>query len=369
LPVVQCTPSITPTVTITNTGATTLTSADVEVRIGAGTPTIVPWTGSLATGATAVVNVPAMTGTAGGQTITATLININGSPDLNTGNNARTSSFSLFLSALPAPVSDGFEASAFPPANWAIYSPASTNGWSRRTGIVGPNGTTSAARAFFYNTPNGSVDELFLPQANLTGSANDTVTLTFHVAHAQYNANSADKIEVKVSSDCGANWTTVYNKSGASLATAAISTANWVPTATDWRLETVNLSAYANTPALLVKFTGTSNYGNNAFIDNVNLARNAGVVSSLQSEVNTFINGQNYPNPAGDFTTIDVKEIPANVTLYVTDVTGRTVISRAVAEGSSSLMIETSQLNNGMYVYQLRQGDVVLATGKMTVQH
>ena len=369
LPVVQCTPSITPTVTITNTGATALTSADVEVRIGAGTPTIVPWTGSLATGATAVVNVPAMTGTAGGQTITATLTNINGSPDLNIGNNVRTGSFSLFLNAFPAPVSDGFEATTFPPANWAVYSPASTNGWSRRTGIVGPNGTTAAARAFFYNTPNGSVDELFLPQADLTGAANDTVTLTFHVAHAQYDATLADKIEVKVSSDCGANWTTVYNKSGASLATAPISTTNWVPTATDWRLETVNLSAYANTAALLVKFTATSNYGNNAFIDNVNLTRNGGVVSSLESDVNTFIKGQNYPNPAGDFTTIDVKEIPANVTLHITDVTGRTVISRAVAEGSSSLMIETSQLNNGMYVYQLRQGDVVLATGKMTVQH
>lgn len=369
LPAVQCTPTINPTVTITNTGATTLTSADVEVRIGAGTPTIVPWTGSLATGATATVNVPAMTGTAGGQTITATLTNINGSPDLNTGNNVKTGSFSLFLNASPAPIADGFEATTFPPANWAIYSPAATNGWARRTGIVGPNGTTAAARAFFYNTPNGSVDELFMPQADLTGNATDTVTLTFHVAHAQYAASTSDKIEVKVSTDCGTTWNTMYNKSGATLATAPISTTNWVPTAADWRLETVDLSTYANSAALLVKFTATSNYGNNAFIDNVNLTRNGAVVSALDDDDNAYVQGQNYPNPASTFTTLDVKDVPAGVRLYVSDMTGRTVMSREVAEGTSALVIETANLNNGMYVYQLRQGLEVLATGKMTVQH
>lgn len=272
LPVVQCTNSITPTFTLKNTGATTMTAASIEVKIDAGTPVTVPWTGSLATGATAVVNVPSQTTTSGSHTFTAEVISVNGNNDLNTGNNSSSAPFNIFGSTVTAPITEGFETSTFPPTGWVNYNPGSANGWSRRTAVPGHAGSTAVSRIFWYNIPNGEVDELFLPYTDLTGATTDTVKLSFWVAYRQYSTSTNDKLEVKVSTDCGTTWATAFNKAGSSLSTGAVSTSSWAPTvAADWREEVVDLSAYANQANVMIKFSATSAYGNNGYIDDINL--------------------------------------------------------------------------------------------------
>ena len=50
-----------------------------------------------------------------------------------------------------------------------------------------------------------------------------TAQLSFTHAYAQYQ-NEADKLKISVSTDCGATWTSVWEKSGTALATAPAQT-------------------------------------------------------------------------------------------------------------------------------------------------
>lgn len=90
-----CAASVTPEVTIRNAGTTTLTSLDIHYDIDGGSSSTYNWTGSLATGATAVVTLPAQSPGSGAHTFNAAVDNPNGGTDENTANDAGSSSFSL----------------------------------------------------------------------------------------------------------------------------------------------------------------------------------------------------------------------------------------------------------------------------------
>ena len=54
--------------------------------------------------------------------------------------------------------------------------------------------------------------------------------MTFDVAYAPYDAAYFDGLEVLVSTNCGSSFTSVYSKSGTTLATASATTSVFVPT-------------------------------------------------------------------------------------------------------------------------------------------
>src|SRR6185369_6663871 len=91
----------------------------------------------------------------------------------------------------------------------------------------------------------GARDEMWAPRLNC--SAFSTLTMTFDVAYARYDATYSDTLEVLYSTNCGATWTTCYIKGGTNtagnLGTAPDQTATiFVPTAAQWRNESVNLN-------------------------------------------------------------------------------------------------------------------------------
>jgi lysyl endopeptidase len=86
-----CATSITPTVTVRNGGTTTLTSFQLGWSITGGSSGNVPWTGSLASGATTNVAIGTVNLPAGYLTFTATVSAPNGGTDQALGNNTATS--------------------------------------------------------------------------------------------------------------------------------------------------------------------------------------------------------------------------------------------------------------------------------------
>jgi hypothetical protein len=89
------TASFTPSVSLRNFGSTSLTSASILYKVDNGTESSFAWTGSLASGATASVTLPSVTGYASGNhTFTARAANPNGGVDGNAANDATTSNFS-----------------------------------------------------------------------------------------------------------------------------------------------------------------------------------------------------------------------------------------------------------------------------------
>ena len=100
--------------------------------------------------------------------------------------------------------------------------------------------------------------------------------LTFDVAYAPYSLTSyLDSLRVGVSTDCGATFTYLYTKYGSSLATAPVNTGStFIPLPGEWRTDTIFLNNYLASNNLLVAFENVGRYGQQLFIDNINLQLN-----------------------------------------------------------------------------------------------
>ncbi|GEM_PF-495192 len=173
---------------------------------------------------------------------------------------------------------------AFAPAGWNVQNPDAGLTWAAQTTTCYGQ---SAYINFFNYLSQGQEDFLLSPLYNLTGFA--TATLSFDVAYARYDGSFFDGLRVEVSTNCGSSYTTVYLKTGSTLATAPDNINNFVPAnCSQWRTETVDLSPYAGNP-VLVRFVALNGYGNNLYIDNVNLAGTAG--AGVRVEANLLLEG------------------------------------------------------------------------------
>ena len=362
LPAMTCNTSLNPTAVIENNGTNAITSMTINPFVnGVANGASVNWTGNLAAGATTTVALNPITGlTAGAKTFSLNIAsNVNGALDYNLGNNAKTAKFSVIGAYGPAPIAQSFSLATFPPTNWLLINPdGGANTWARST-AAGSQGTTQSVRYPAYFAAPGDVDDLVLPPLSLAGFS--TANLNFDVASAPYSSTPEnDQLEVMVSTNCGATWTTLYSKAGAALNTAAASASSYVPVAGDWRAETVNLSAYANNAAVLVKFVATSDYGNNMFVDQINLSGSTGInnVDANISSVDLF------PNPTVNETSVSISVInSSDVTISVLNNVGQIVYQTvsALNAGSNKVNIDTKQFAAGIY-------NVVIAseTGSVT---
>ena len=215
----------------------------------------------------------------------------------------------------------------------------------------------------FYTYAAGTINELILPPINLAGVI--TPTLTFDLAYATY-ATEADKLEVFVSDDCGDNWTNVYDKSGTNLNTAPPTTSPFVPSAAQWRNESVNLFGYSN-PSILLKFVATSAYGNNLYIDNVNLSQlnPVGVFSTPLSNINIEV----FPNPTSGDVNLTVNSINnSNYKINLINSLGQVIFEKNFnfSIGINNIQIETKQYPEGIYNVVLESNNTK-TTKKITI--
>lgn len=130
--------------------------------------------------------------------------------------------------------------------------------------------------------------------SKLNFSALNHAILKFDVAYAQYASNYSDTLAVFVSADCGATFTMVYYHGGDDLSTAPDYTdAMFVPSASQWRTDTVNLDAFLGQPDLLISFQNRGYWGQAMYVDNVNI--NDGSVGINEMADTDLLNV--FPNP------------------------------------------------------------------------
>jgi len=348
----SCASTYSPSVELTNLGTTALTTADISYKINTGTPTTYTWNGNLASGASTTVSFPAQTLTTGTNTFTATLLSTNGVADQEVGNNSYAATISANLAApVAAPVVEGFTTTVFPPLNWTRVNGGSTQTWTRYT--IGATGSNGSARYPFYNAPAGDIDELISAKIDLTNAI--APTLNFKIAKAAY-AGTFDELEVLVSTDCGVNWTSVFSKVDPALSTVpAQTTAYTVPANTPaaWRAETVSLSAFAGAPEVLVNFRALSDYGNNMYIDDINITGAVGI------DENTFTQSVNvYPVPSKGIVFVDLSSVKStSATISVTDITGRLVNQFEATLSGEPLSIDLSNQQSGTYFVKVKSAD------------
>lgn len=266
-----------------------------------GSPTTYSWTFAGGTPATSTSQNPTVTyNTAGTYTVTLTVSNANGS------NTKTQNSYITVTNVTPAtlPLVEGFEAATFVPSGWSLGTPSTdTFEWKRTTAVSGFG--TSTACTYFDNfwgdnssNPDGTRDELIAKPFSLANAT--TAELKFDVAYAYVIVNNqsyADTLFVHVSTNCGASWTQVYKKQASTLQTASPRTnptSQFVPTASQWRTETISLNSYAGQSNVLVRFMNGSNWGDYLYLDNVNITSTGGstVQASFTANSQTVCAGQ-----------------------------------------------------------------------------
>ena len=82
--------------------------------------------------------------------------------------------------------------------------------------------------------------------------------------------------------------------------------------------------------------------------------------------VNALLNGQNYPNPAKEFTYIKVTEAAKGGSIEIYNMNGQ-VISNQNIESSLLTRIDVSQLPEGVYVYRVISGNNTSEARKLTI--
>ncbi|MBA4239824.1 MAG: hypothetical protein C0448_03805 [Sphingobacteriaceae bacterium] len=356
LPAMTCATSLNPQVVVTNNGTNAITSMTLNPFVnGVANGASVNWTGNLAAGATTTVAMNPITGlTAGSKTFSVSISSsVNGATDFNLGNNSTTQKFSVVGTYSLAPIVQTFSLATFPPANWLLINPDGGAATWARSSAAGSQSTTQSARYPAYSAAPGDVDDLVLPPLSLVGFG--TAQLNFDVASAPYSSPPEnDQLEVKVSTDCGATWATLYSKAGAALNTAAANANSYVPVAGDWRAESIDLSAYANNPTVLVKFVATSDYGNNMFIDQINLSGTTGI-NNVDANISAV---ELFPNPTVNETSVNITVVnSSDVTISVLNNVGQIVYQTVsvLNAGSNKVNIDTKQFAAGIY-------NVVIAT-------
>ena len=352
VPGFSCSVPITLACTLKNAKTTVLTAATINYQVDNGPVSTQAWTGSLAAAATANISLPDLTTLSGGShTVKIWVSNPNGATDFYPVNNALSKSFVLTTALFNLPVAEGFQGTAFPATDWFIINPDAGITWAKKTACGGFGLSTSCSWMYFYNYGAANqLDYLHVPAVDLSTAT--AATLTFNHAYCSY-AGEADGLKVEVSTDCGATWVTVFNKAGTALATAANNTASFTPTATQWAWDAVDLTQFAGQQKVYVRFTSVNKYGNNLYLDDINITTAVGInePSLSQDAINV------YPNPFNTSASVDLSLAKTSkVTVSLVNLIGQTVYNDdlgLLGAGKNSITIDGANLQAGMYYMHL----------------
>lgn len=256
------------------------------------------------------------------------------------------------------PYEEDYESGIFPPDDGSIViNQDGLNTWLPIT-VVGSDGNSTTAMYvdnFNYDVDVDNQDIFRLPALDLANIG--VALLTFDVAHRPYPSFAyKDSLRVDVSTDCGVTFDQVYLKVRTDLATGGLSSNEFFPEEADeWRTDSIDLSSYIGTKAL-IQFVNIADRGNNIYLDNINLATGyTGVGQSSQvSDISVF------PNPTSNYLTIDLGSKTTNPFEYnLIDLSGKNVLIGQVLTGENSVQIYLDGIAPGQYVLKVHfQGQV-----------
>jgi hypothetical protein len=361
-----CSATITPSATIKNNGSNAITAMTITPYMNSVTGTPVQWTGNLASGAT--ISIPMGTeNTANGTNVySVTVTGVSGG-DVVMSNNGTSGSFINTNTYNTAPVAEGFVNPTFPPPGWGtVNTPNAQYAWERSTAAGGFGTSSESSRIFINWTPTGQTQEMYMPGQNFTGTVNPSCK--FDLSYTMLNSSSTDKLELQVSTNCGATWTNAWMNSGPSMSTTPNNSVSLnIPTASQWSLVTVSLLSYSSSANVMVRFRATGGGGNVIWVDNINLY-DAGSVG-LNNKSNALNEFDVYPNPAANDVNVKITAANAqNSTIKVLNNLGQVVITKnvSVSAGSNIINIDTKNLANGIYYVNYDSGNGTV-TKKLTI--
>jgi hypothetical protein len=383
MPTTYCDGLVTPEITVENKGSVAVSTYDVSYRVNGGSATTLTISTPINPGGTATHPFTAVTLPAGASTITYSVEVDNTTTyfDMTPANdNVSSDEILLFGSGTAGTdLEEDFQNNA--PGDRNIADAILTGGDDRiyafdnTLALAGTNWdlggfeqSTRSIRAQLYNIGVGVEGELIFKNLDLSSSVNSG--LVFSYAYAQQASNNNDRLDIRVSTDCGVSWNVEFNKAGANLKTAdalSAGTSPFYPHEEDWVSQYIDLSSYDSEPEVMVAFRITGDQGNALYLDDINIG--ADVAAGIDENETVSALGV-YPNPTNGNTVVSFDLDNATmVAMTVTNVLGETVIENAPAirsAGVNKFTVEAANLNDGLYFVNLTVGDKVV-TEKFTV--
>lgn len=261
--------------------------------------------------------------------------------------NTDTDSIAVDLNFITSPtiVQEGFE-NSFLPYGWSQEAEPNAGSWTNSSD-AGGFGTSSKSAIFdnFNNDSQGNASDLLV---NIHVPNTAEMYLKFDVAHAPYGAQYIDTLEVLISNDCGLSFSSLYKKAGAQLATAPEFQDYFIPNASQWRTDSIDVTGFEGD--LLVSFRNIGYYGNVIYLDNVNISNSISV--GLVEVGNKF---DVYPNPicSGNWLSFSNENLGKS-SVKLLDAKGKIVFQQKI-ETSGFYLPNT--MKTGIYILQVESSD------------
>lgn len=275
-----------------------------------------------------------------------------------TDQNGNTDQDSLYVTvnnlATPQFIDENFEAE-FLPTGWFQTNYDNNAQWESTADAGGYGNSTQSAlfKNYDYDSQ-GTDDDMNIPFNTLNMSS---ISMSFDVAYAEYGGQYSDTLEILVSTDCGATFTSVFLKGGGTLGTAPNSSDYFIPTATQWRTETIDLSPFVNFNKVIVAYRNHGHWGNNIYVDNINITSDLGLV---QAEKSVSV----YPNPIVSGGMLNIQGIANGAKIQFIDFNGK-VLSQGILENENYKL--PGNLASGVYWLNI-QTETQILNKKIVIQ-
>ncbi len=365
--VTACAPGYSPSFTLTNTGNAALTSANLRYRLGTGAWSDLNWTGNLAPGASEDVQLTSIViNTSGTSNVEVKVVNSNLGTQTNLAGSATIKVIAAMGAPLVLPFGNTFQNALFPPTGWIVDANSAAYNWKLATNAG--SGSTRSARCSLFITPQGQRPILVTPKIDLS-TATGATTLKFDHAYAYYDQTFFDSLRVEISSNCGETWETILHDGKDGLATAPPFTdpnIGWVPAASQWRGNEIDISSYNGAAEVLIRFVAESGFGNNMYLDNVNVSTTVGTKELTLTAFDMV------PNPTRDYAEVRFGlETAQNIELRVYSAEGALVQSQLLGElsaGDNRVVMNATKLPSGSYRVVLQGSEGMAQTQWVVVK-
>ena len=246
---------------------------------------------------------------------------------------AGSHTFTTRCAIAETPFTEDFEADLFFPTCWSgtITSPR----WLRSTACSGYGIGTASAIANFFGISSATPFDLITFEFDASGL--NSPQLKFDYAYATYSGE-LDEMDIYTSTDAGATWNLLLAMPGGEdgiLNTGGVVSTAFVPLETEWATQTLELPEGTN----MIKFTATSAYGNNLYLDNVKVQ--AITVPENLTVQNETVSGENCYNATQTIT------VAGGETTFLVEATG----SATFIAGQNILFLPGTKVLAGGYLH------------------
>lgn len=236
------------------------------------------------------------------------------------------------------------------PSTWSVDELSGSFSWQETTVANGPHCEPSAVMYVnhYYIDANGDQAGIITYDLDLTTMT--TAALNYDYAYAQYGGSYYDGFRIDISTDCWATYDTLFLAFGSDLETVAPQGDVWEPTnCSEWSTNnTIDLADYIGTMASL-RFVAINGYGNNFYLDNINLMSDLGLSELSSSDLAI------YPNPSNG--QLFVKHLLDAATIRIYAMDGKLVHQQPATKGLSFV---NANLSNGTYILEVANDATIL---------